>query len=71
MGRKSKNGSQIERIIEFVIKEEYLTWPFVSRKLQIGYLGAQEVIKQLELAGYIRKMDESNKYKVIRHTLIN
>lgn len=71
MGRKSKNGTQIERVIEFVIKEEYLTWPFVSRKLQIGYLGTQKVIKQLEEMQYIKKDEEPGKYKVVKHKLLN
>ena len=71
MGRKSKNGTQMERVLEFVVEVEYVDWIIISRKLQIGYLGAQKVIKQLESDGYIQKMEESNKYKVIRHTLIN
>lgn len=71
MKRKSKNGKQVDRVLVHVIKEKYITWPFVSRKLKIGYLGTQQVIKHLESAGYIRKMDGSNKYKVIHNSLIN
>ncbi len=70
MGRKSKNGSQIERVLKFVIKEEYITWPYISRKLQIGCIGAQKVIKQLEQMGYIEKAD-STKKRVLKHKLLN
>lgn len=67
MKRKSKHGTQLDRVLLFVIKEQYITWPIISRKLQIGYLGAQQIIKQLESTGYVSKMDKSNIYKVIRH----
>lgn len=71
MGRKSKHGTQIERVLEYVIREEFVTWPYISRKLQIGYIGTQKVIKQLEDMEYIKKDEKSGKYKVIRHKLIN
>ncbi len=70
MGRKSKNGTQIDRVLEFVIKEEYITWPYISRKLQIGYMGAQKVINQLEKMGYIEKADSTRK-RVLKHRFIN
>ncbi len=70
MGRKGKNGTQIDRAVEIVIKEDYISWPFISRKLQIGYLGAQKVIKKLEEMGYV-ETGESTKIKVIKHKFLN
>lgn len=70
MGRKRKHGTQIDRAVEIVIKEDYISWPFISSKLQIGYLGAQKVIKQLEDMGYIEKEQERTKRKVLKHKYI-
>jgi len=70
MGRKSKNGTQIERAIELIIKKDYITWPLISRKIRIGYLGAQKIIKQLEEMGYIEKIETTSK-KVLKHYFLN
>ncbi len=58
MGRKNKNGSQIDRIIELVIKKDYVSTPFIQRKLKIAYLGAQNILKQLAQMGYVEKVTE-------------
>lgn len=70
MGRKSKSGTQIDRIIEFVIREDYVSTPFIQKKLQIGYLGAQKVIKRLEVMGYLEKGEEFSERKVLKHKFI-
>lgn len=70
MGRKRKAGTQLDIIVEKVIKEDYVTTSFIQRKLQISYLSAMKVLKQLEELGYIEKGEDFTKRRVIKHSFI-
>ena len=61
------NGILIDYVVEKVIKEDYISTPFIQRRFQISYLKAQEILKQLEEMGYIEKGKEFTLRKVIRH----
>lgn len=71
MGRRSKNGTQIDRAVEKVIKEDYVSTPFIQRTLQISYLSAQKVLRQLAEMGYIEKVTEHKQMKVLKHKFLN
>lgn len=70
MGRKRKHGVLIDYVVEKVIKEDYVSTPFIQRKFQISYLKAQDVIKQLESMGYIERGKEFTERKVLKHKFI-
>lgn len=70
MGRKRKHGVLIDFVVEKVIKEDYISTPFIQRKFQVSYLKAQEILKQLEEMGYIEKGEEFTKRKVLKNKFI-
>lgn len=70
MGRHRKNGTTIDSVVEVVIKQDYISTPFIQRQFQISYLGAQKIIKQLEKLGYIEKGEQFTERKVLRHKYI-
>lgn len=70
MGRKRKNGILIDFVVEKVIKEEFISAPFIQRKFQVSYLKAQEILKHLEEMGYIEEGEEFTKRKVLKNTYI-
>lgn len=70
MGRKRMNGKLIDHVVEKVIKEEYVSTPFIQRKFQVSYLKAQSVLKELAEMGYIEKVIEFKPVKVLRHKFI-
>ncbi len=70
MGRKRKNGTSIDLAVEKVIKEEFINTAFIQRKLQISYLTARKIIKQLFEIGYIESDNEFENIKVIKHKYI-
>lgn len=70
MGRKRKNGTLIDSVVEVIIKQQYISTPFIQRKFQISYLGAEKVIKQLEEMGYVETGQEFSKRKVLKNKFI-
>jgi DNA segregation ATPase FtsK/SpoIIIE-like protein len=70
MGRKRKNGILIDLVVEIIIKQKYISTPYIQRKFQISYLKAQEILKQLEKKGYIEKVEEFNQLKVVKDKYI-
>lgn len=70
MGRKAKNGTQLDRIVYKIIREDYVTAPFIQRRLGITYTSAQEVLKKLSEIGYIEEYKPFKKLKVIRNRYI-
>lgn len=70
MGRKRKNGLLIDFVVEKIIKEDFVSTPYIQRKFQISYLKSQEVLKQLEELGYIETGKEFSKRKVLKHKYI-
>lgn len=70
MGRKRKNGVLIDFVVERIIKEEYVSTPFIQRAFQIGYVSARKVIKQLHEMGYIENENEFKNIRVIKHKYI-
>lgn len=70
MGRKGNLESQLDRIIHLVIREEFVTAPFIQRKLGISYLSAQKVLKKLAEIGYIEEFKPFRKLKVIKNHYI-
>ena len=70
MGRKSDVGSQLDRIVYLVIKEDYITASFVQRKLGITYPSAQAMLKKLSEIGYIEEYKPFKRLKVIKHKFI-
>jgi ribosomal protein S25 len=70
MGRKRKQGVLIDAVVEKIIKEDYISTPFIQRQFQISYLKAREILKLLEKMGYIEKVDEFKPVKVLKHNYI-
>lgn len=70
MGRKRKNGVLIDLVVEKIIKEEYISAPFIQRKFQISYTTTREIIKQLYNMRYIESENEFENIKVIKHKYI-
>lgn len=70
MGRKPNTVKQIDIIVEKVIREDYINSSFIQRKLQISYLGAQDILKKLAEMGYIEKFEPFKKLKVIKKHFI-
>lgn len=70
MVRKQKKETQLDIIVEKVIKEEFVSASFIQRKLQISYLSAMKVLKQLEEFGYVEKGADFTKRRVVRHSYI-
>lgn len=70
MGRKRKNGELIDFVVEKVIKENFVSTPYIQRKFHVGYLKAQEILKQLEEMGYIEKGKEFTQRRVLKHRYI-
>jgi len=63
MGRKRKNGTQIDIIVEKVIKLDFVTASFIQRKLGITYLSAQALLEKLAVMGYVEKIQTIQKTK--------
>jgi len=70
MGRKRKNGTQIDIIVEKVIKLDFVTASFIQRKLGITYLSAQALLEKLAVMGYVEKFKPFKKLKVLKHHFI-
>ncbi len=70
MVRKRKNGELIDFVVERILKEEYVSTPYIQRKFQISYLKAQQILKQLAEMGYIEKIVEFKQMKVLKHRYI-
>ena len=70
MGRKRKNGELIDIVVEKIIKEEFVSAPFIQRKFQLSYIKARELLKRLEEMGYIERGNEFEKRKVLKHRYI-
>lgn len=70
MGRKRKHGVLIDIVVEKVIKEDFVSTPFIQRKFHVSYLKAQEILKELEKMGYIEKVKEFEPVKVLKHKYI-
>jgi ribosomal protein S25 len=60
----------MDKIVSYVIKEDYITASFIQRKLGIAYISAQIVLKKLSEAGYIEDYKPFKKLKVIKHHFI-
>lgn len=71
MGRKRKNEELIDLVVEKIIKEEYVSTPYIQRKFKISYLGAQKILKKLEEMGYIEHVHEFKQVRVLKHKLLN
>ena len=67
MGRKRENGTLIDYVVEKIIKEEYVSTPFIQRNFNVSYVKAQEILKQLAKMKYIEEVVEHKQLKVIRH----
>lgn len=70
MGRKPNRERQLDRIVEQVINQDFVTASFIQRKLQISYLSAQEVLKKLAEMGYLENYQLFKKLKVIKKHFI-
>ena len=70
MASAKKRDTLIDRVVERIIKENFISSPFIQRKFQISYLGAQKVIKKLEEMGYIEKGEQFTKRRVLKHKFI-
>ena len=70
MGRKRKDGTLFDAVVERIIKEDFVSIPFIQRKFQISYSKAQEILKQLEKLGYIEKVKEFEPAKVLKHKYV-
>lgn len=70
MGRKRKNGVLIDFVVETIIKEQYVSVPFIQRKFQISYSTARKIISKLFEMGYIENEAEFKDIKVIKHKYI-
>lgn len=70
MGRNSNLTTQLDRIVYLVIKEDYISSPFVQRKLGITYPSAQKVLIKLAELGYLEEYIPNKKLKVIKHEFI-
>lgn len=70
MGRNGNIESQLDRVIYLVIKEEFVTASFIQRKLQISYLGAQNILKELSKMGYVEEYKPFKKLKVLKNNFI-
>lgn len=70
MGRNGNIESQLDRVVYLVIKEEVVTASFIQRKLQISYLGAQNILKELAKMGYVEEYKPFKKLKVLRNNFI-
>jgi len=70
MGRTGNIESQLDRVVYLVIKEEVVTASFIQRKLQISYLGAQNILKELSKMGYIEEYKPFKKLKVLKNNFI-
>lgn len=71
MGRKRKNGLLIDFVVEKIIKEDFVSTPYIQRKFQISYSTARTIIKQLFEMGYTEHAEEFKQIKVIKHKLFN
>lgn len=70
MGRNGNIESQLDRVVYLVIKEEFVTASFIQRKLQISYLGAQNILKELSNMGYVEEYKPFKKLKVLKNNFI-
>ncbi len=70
MRRKRKHGLLIDDVVEKVIREDYVSTPFIQRKFQISYLKAQQILKQLAEMGYVEKVEEFKSVKVLKNEYI-
>lgn len=70
MGRKRKNEVLIDLVVERVIKEDFVSTPFIQRRFQVSYIKAQQILKQLEDMRYIEKGEEFTKRRVLKHKYI-
>ncbi len=70
MGRKSDLKSQLDRVVFLVIKEKYVSAPFIQRKLGITYPSAQNILKKLYEMGYVESYEAGKELKVIKHNFI-
>lgn len=70
MGRKSDLKSQLDRIVFLVIKEEYVSAPFIQRRLGITYPSAQLILQKLNELGYVEEYKPNKKLKVLKHQFI-
>lgn len=70
MGRKRKQGVLIDYVVEKIIREYFISTPFIQRKFQVSYLRAQQILKQLEKMGYIEKVKEFEPIRVLKHKYI-
>lgn len=70
MGRKRKNGTLIDAVVEKVIKEDYISIPFLQRRFKISYLRAQTLLEELENMGYIKRSENASESRVIKKKFI-
>lgn len=67
---RKKNDLLFDRVVELVIKQDFVSTPFLQRNFGVDYQKAQLILHRLEEWGYIEKGKEFTERRVLKHKYV-